>query len=369
MSKDSIVTINGRPYDRATGMPISEAPKQDASVKAPEPTPKAPATTPARKPVAAKPVAKNARDIHGAAKAAPAPRVKPVPAPKPAGKPAAGTVHSTPQRSKTLHRRATKKPGLPARTKPSAGMDIARSASVSKFASHPQPKAATPTPKAAPKPNTPPKAHPVAAKATRKQRTTVSATPKQVKETAVAKALAPEPKPAKKKPAKKAAKTQAKKTNKKGFRWTRRNSVIAGIIIVLLGAGLIAYFNMPSITVGIASANAGISATYPQYTPDGYRLQQPVTYSDGEVGLTFTSNSGSGTYTVTQSRSSWDSSAVLENVVRAHSGDNYSVVQERGLTYYLYESNAAWVNGGILYVIDSSAPLSTDQVRRIATSL
>jgi hypothetical protein len=131
------------------------------------------------------------------------------------------------------------------------------------------------------------------------------------------------------------------------------------------------YVNIPSLSVGFASAQAGIKATYPEYRPDGYKLHQPVTYKDGEVTLEFKSTTTDKGYTIVQTRSSWDSSAVLDNVVRKATGDNYITTQERGLTIYSYNesSNAVWVNGGILYTITSTAPLSGEQIRHIATSL
>ena len=94
-----------------------------------------------------------------------------------------------------------------------------------------------------------------------------------------------------------------------------------------------------------------------------------MTFSDGQVTLKFASNSNDNYYTVDQVRSSWDSSAVLDNVVTPEAGANYVTTKERGLTIYTFESSAAWVNGGILYQIDSKAPLTGDQIRRIATSL
>ena len=59
----------------------------------------------------------------------------------------------------------------------------------------------------------------------------------------------------------------------------------------------------------------------------------------------------------------------LENYVKEKSHDEYSTAQEKGLTIYNYGSNAAWVSGGILYTIDGDAPLSPDQIRKIATSV
>ena len=94
-----------------------------------------------------------------------------------------------------------------------------------------------------------------------------------------------------------------------------------------------------------------------------------MTYSDGEVNLTFKSNSNDSAYAINQKRSSWDSSAVLDNVVTPAVGENYTTTKERGLTIYTYEKGAAWANAGILYTITGNASLSGDQIRRIATSL
>lgn len=232
-------------------------------------------------------------------------------------------------------------------------MDIARSGNVSRFANHP---ATTPKP-AASTPDIAPKSHPVATRAAAK----TTATAKQVKDQAIAKALTT--------PAPKKTVTKKQSRHRKGFKWTRRSTIIAALFAVLIGGAAITYTNLPALSVGIAASQAGVKASYPKYIPDGYRLSQPVTYSDGQVTLSFVSNSGAGEYDILQTRSTWDSSAVLENVVKKEAGDNYVITQERGLTIYGYDGNAAWVNGGVLYTIDSSAPLSNDQIRRIATSL
>lgn len=328
MQANKTVNINGRLYDAVTGLPVSgsSAPKA------------APATKPAE------------------------------PAKTTAGRPttAAHAVHATPQRSKTLNRRATKKPGVPKRPQPGKHMDIARSTGVTRFASHPvttaPAKPATPA-----KPDAPAKTHPIAKRAA--QRVTrkpavVSAparkpTPKQVKDAAIAKALAT-PAPTKEK---------SKKTKKRSFQWTRRFTIITALFVVLIGAGAVTYFNLPNLSVALAASQSGVDAKYPEYVPDGYSLSQPVTYQDGEVSLKFTSNTGNGDYTIVQENSSWDPSAVLENVVRKEAGDNYVLTQESGLKIYTYDGDAAWVSDEILYTIDSEAPLSNDQIRRIVTSL
>jgi len=316
MQANKTVKINGQLYDAVTGLPV---------------TAKKEATTPAE--------AKSART-----------------------KTAASSVHAAPQRSQTLHRRATKKPGPAKRPQPGRHMDISRSKNVARFAPHP---VVTEAPVESVIPDVPAATHPVAKRATAKVATkkqkAVTASPKQIKDAAIAAALT-KPKTTKKEAA-------AKKPRKKLFRRSRKFTVLVALAFVLLGAALLTYVNLPSITVAFASAQSGIAARYPKYVPDGYGLSQPVTFSDGKVTLKFTAHSGTGEYSITQEKSTWDSSAVLENVVRKESGDNYITTQERGLTYYSFDGNAAWVNGGVLYTIMSDAPLSTDQIRRIATSL
>jgi hypothetical protein len=338
MPTNKTITINGRVYDAATGLPINDR-VYDAVSRIP---------------------AKEVKKAVAAEKAEPEVKKKPII--ERVAATAATQVHNQTQRSQTLLRRITKKP-VPAVKRPTTGrhMDMARSPKITKFAPHPVVKEA-PKPAAAAKPDKAPQMHPVAARAV--ARTAAAkpvaakpATSKEVKDAAIATAMA-------------APKEKPKKANKKKSKWPRR-FIIIGSIVLVLGLALYAVYHfIPSVSVGIASAQAGVNATYPEYVPDGYSLSHPVTYSDGEVSLKFKSNSNDNSYTITQTRSSWDSSAVLDNVVRGAAGDNYITTKERGLTIYSYNNNAAWVNGGILYVIASdNAPLSGEQIRHIATSL
>lgn len=148
-----------------------------------------------------------------------------------------------------------------------------------------------------------------------------------------------------------------------------RLSIASGALALILLAGYFTYINMPNLSVRVAAASSGVDANYPQYQPDGYSLNGPISYQPGEVAMTFASNGSAGDYTLKQAKSSWDSKALLDNYVSSRVGDNYLAYQERGLTIYTFSGSAAWVNGGILYTIDGDAPLSNDQIRRIATSL
>lgn len=311
MEKNKIVTINGQSYDARTGLRIV-------------------------KPTASKPK----------------PSVKPT---------AAGIIHSSTQRSQTLNRRVIKKPvpkNSPTR-KPGRSMDIARSAKVTRFAPHPIPKPPKPTSKSA---DIGPSSHPIVKKvekARQQKQAAVSSekplTSKQIKNQAIAEAM---------------SKPAAKHTKKKNGFLSKHprfiNIFSIGLVLVLI-AGYLTYINLPNLSVHFAALRAGIDATYPDYHPDGYSANGPATFSDGEVTINFRANTGDSEFKIKQTKSSWDSSAVRDMVNQDSSGQFITTEQE-GLTIYTYDGNAAWVNGGILYTIEGDAPLSGEQIRKIATS-
>lgn len=130
----------------------------------------------------------------------------------------------------------------------------------------------------------------------------------------------------------------------------------------------VTWINMPALSVQLAAAQAGISANYPSFQPDGYSLVLPVEHEADEIRMTFKANGGPTTFTLSQSKSSWDSSAVKEQVDKDSKGQ-YLTTQDRGLTIYTYNGNAAWVNKGILYQIKGDARLPNDYILKIANSL
>lgn len=375
-SKDTI-TINGREYDAVSGLPV--APKAAAKPASAKPAPKvATKATPvktAKAPAAAvKPAAK-----------------KPLPTRTPMterGTKAAAAVHSSgPKRSQTLRRTAVKKPEAPTkivrRPKPAGArhMDIARSTKVARFAPHPEGAAkkaaaakAAATPVAKKPAPAPVKAHPIAKRAAapkkvaaKQARAEKRLTAKEVKELQIQKALAAQPAPKTKKQSKTAKKTTRKQAP--ATPWRKRTIILTAIAAISLLAVFTATHIFPGLSVQVASIRSGVNASYPKYIPDGYSLSQPIRYSDGRIAITFKSNSNNTKYTLSQTSSSWDSTALLDNHVKHEAENNYVTTRERGLTIYTYRSHAAWVNGGILFTIEGDAELSGDQIRKIATSL
>lgn len=138
--------------------------------------------------------------------------------------------------------------------------------------------------------------------------------------------------------------------------------------IFVLG-GYFTYLNMPGLSVRVAASQADVAANYPDYHPDGYSFSGPVAFAQGQVAIDFHANGGNGKYTITQQKSGWDSQAVYDNVVAKVADDSYVTNSQQGLTIYTFKGDAAWVNKGILYTISGDAPLSNEQLLRIAGSL
>ena len=287
----------------------------------------------------------------------------------------AGSVHTSLQKSKTLNRRfvgtsphaAAHPHAISTHKKTEAATIVSRSESISKFAQEYNAKHSKHRNNAtiqdfAPKAAT--VSHPIAARV--EQRTQKPAATetyvkpaKVIKHESIANALE-NAKPVH-------AGKQHKSTQQP--KMARAFSFASASFALLLLGGYFTYLNMPSISTRVAAAQAGINAEYPGYHPTGYSLNGPVAYNQGNVSMKFAANASPQSYTLVQSRSGWDSSAVLDNYVMPKAGDQYSTTTSNGLTIYTFGSNAAWVNGGILYTIDGNAPLSSDQIQRIATSL
>lgn len=151
--------------------------------------------------------------------------------------------------------------------------------------------------------------------------------------------------------------------------WRRLVSIGSTAIAVLLLGAYFTYINMPALSTRIAASQAGINASYPNYQPSGYSLAGPVAYQQGSVVMKFAANGSNENFTLAQTRSEWDSSAVLENYIKPKSRDKYTTTAANGLTIYSYGTHAAWVNAGILYTVDGNAELAPEQIQKIAASL
>lgn len=306
------ITINGTVYDAQTGLPITKAAANEASTST------------------------ESRNTHPA-----------------------HAVHQKTQKSSTLNRHVVKNSAPVIKAPTQTRQPIQRSSQITRFAPHPS--GAT-QPAVRPTMDIAHVAHPIAQKAHAQMaaKSAPAAAPKPsnlIKQEAISDALHNAPS------------VHGASKQKSPRRFSRTASVMSASIAVLLLAGYFTYLNMPHLSVRVAAAQAGINASYPEYNPDGYSLAGPIAYSQGEVDMKFASNSGPQNFSIKQSKTNWDSSAVQENYVKQKWGDDYMPYSEHGLTIYAHDGNAVWVNGGILYTIEGDAPLSASQIRSLATSM
>lgn len=152
-------------------------------------------------------------------------------------------------------------------------------------------------------------------------------------------------------------------------KFTRFMSIASASMAVLVLGAYFTYLNMPALSTRVAAAQAGINATYPGYMPSGYSLNGPVAYQQGSVAMKFAANAGPQNYTLSQTHSGWDSTALLDDYVSPQAGNNYITTTTGGLTIYSYNTTSVWVNNGILYTINGNSTLSDEQIQRIAASL
>lgn len=351
------VIINNRAYDPVTGLPVDDAPHRPAASVSTEPSP--------------------------AAKEQPAPRQRGM---------ATSRVYRSPlQRSTTLSRRhvqrpvaATPQPIVAPRAKQAVHVTspVSQSAAIQKF--NPAPAVST-VPQA--RPDRLAQTHPVVHRAAARVQTTT--TPRQQRRAVQQKldtqqklSVTPVQPTASLKSAKVLKneailaalnkeidhkKSRRPKAVKHQSRFGRFISFAMPSLAIILLAGYFTYLSMPQLSIRMAAIQSGINAKYPGYSPNGYSLSGPIAFKEGEVTMKFAYADNSQGYTINQVRSSWDSAAVKE-FVASQTKDATTTVAD-GLTIYTYGSNAAWVNSGVFYTLKGDAPLSSDQITRIATSM
>lgn len=350
MRGKNTLVINGKVYDAVTGLPVAAPDPIHANATHTQPTLVKPAPQPVLS-VQARP------PLH------------------------AKQAHTVTQKSVTLRRDVLKKPVAKAqvgaaRRKPATGR-VARSEHIQRFAPHPQPlKAVAPKPATVRLDITPVRTRPAQSHIVTQKHALVSKPVAPAQETRAHQALSSralkEQLIAERLASVDTSSTNTTKPKAKRTIFAKQPRVAslltASFAIMVLG-GYLTYLNMPGLSVRVAAAQADVAASFPDYHPDGYRFNGPVAYAPGQVAINFVANGGTSKYTITEQKSTWDSQAVYDNIVAKAADDNYVTNSQQGLTIYTYKGEAAWVNKGILYNVHGDAPLSNEQLLRIAASL
>jgi hypothetical protein len=176
-------------------------------------------------------------------------------------------------------------------------------------------------------------------------------------------------------PAPQAAPADASSTELRQVLATAKNSkqpsiakVGAAIAAIMLMGGMVWMQNSPKMAFRAAAGQAGIDASLPTYIPSSYQQSGPAQVSSGQLTLAFKSPGSDSPLAITQKRTDWDSNSLRENYVSRQS-DKFLAVQGQGLTIFVDNNQANWVNHGIWYSISGTAKLSREQILKIAYGL
>lgn len=150
----------------------------------------------------------------------------------------------------------------------------------------------------------------------------------------------------------------------------RRFTALASVMsVVLLALGTLIYWNLPGISMSIASRRAGFDAYLPSYTPNGFSIIKPIGYTKGRVVISFKSNTNDMKYSIEQKPSNWTTD-ILRDQVTSSNGNQFQTQSINGLTvYFTAENSATWVDRGLLFTFQGNSGLSSDQIASIAASM
>jgi hypothetical protein len=161
------------------------------------------------------------------------------------------------------------------------------------------------------------------------------------------------------------ARTRAAKKAARGRRRFAVPTLVTAALAVLVLGGYFTYVSMPSISVRVAAARAGVDAHMP-YTPSGYSIDGPVAYEPGRVTINYKSNGGGVGYSLTQQNNTWGDDVVADSLVEE---GKYTTISAGQVKIYRYGGNAAWVNKGILFTLNGNQTLGDEQITRIVESV
>lgn len=163
--------------------------------------------------------------------------------------------------------------------------------------------------------------------------------------------------------------TEPKEKNKLHFGAGRVMLALSCAAVVVAAIVYFVNLNMPDMSLKVAAMQTGINATYPSYVPRGFNITN-ISSESGKISLNFHNTETGDSFIIDEEESSWDSSALLANYVKKAFNGDFTSVREQGLTIYIDDNNAAWVNGGIVYKLKiTSGTLTKKQLRSIAVSL
>lgn len=142
----------------------------------------------------------------------------------------------------------------------------------------------------------------------------------------------------------------------------------AALAVIGILSGAVWLQNSPKLAFHTAASQAGIDASLPTFMPSSYHQNGQAAVAPGKITLNFVSPSATEPLNITQQRTEWDADALRENYVSQQT-NNFLAVQGQGLTIYMYNNQANWVNHGVWYQLKGTSKLGREQTLKIAYGL
>ncbi len=142
-------------------------------------------------------------------------------------------------------------------------------------------------------------------------------------------------------------------------------SVAAGTLALVVIAGFAAYQNTPGLQFKVASIQAGVSTSMPNFEAAGFAYNG-VRANNGRLAIGFSGSNG--TYQLTQQTTNLSSSDMIQNVgaTSANGTPNYTTLQANNTTVYRFgNTEATWVSSGKWYTVTGNGALSDSQIKSL----
>lgn len=165
-------------------------------------------------------------------------------------------------------------------------------------------------------------------------------------------------------------KQKLRKRIKNRFTRNKLLSVGASVASLALIGGFIVYQNLPSISLALASKNAGISMSVPKGIPSNFQMDKSVDSSPGQITVSYKSRNDDREFALTQQVASDTTQESLEESVKQSSRGEYQTYQTNGIKLFIVTAGRAdWVDAGVRYSLSGNSGLSSEQLATIASSL
>ena len=163
------------------------------------------------------------------------------------------------------------------------------------------------------------------------------------------------------------------KKKKKLFR-LRNLYIFSGIVLFLLILATSGWYFKYDLELYYANLKTGIHGSFPSYVPLGYKIDKFSYSKSGQTpAITFQYHPAHSVLSqnlyISETSSTLDNAGLVQTDIGPVSQEKYTTLSVNGLSVYYYSDQYAWLNAGILYVLNNQTDLSQPTVLKIINSI